>query len=393
MSWKTEAWVWELPLAVGAAGGAALFATQPNGHGAVLGMAVLAVAAGCGWLGTRRYRAVIQRCRSEARPNTVAQDREGELAVICREVLPIWSRQVETARSQTEDAIVSLAGRFSGIADKLQAAVAASQSAAGDLSGGGKGSVVAALSASNSDLTSVIHSLEAALQSRAAMIQEVRRMTAYTDELKRMAAQVGEIASQTNLLALNAAIEAAHAGDAGRGFTVVADEVRKLSNHSCAAAKGMTEKVETINAAIGSLCRVAEKSAAEDSCMVTASENAIEGVLARFKEITARLAESAELLQRESTGIGGEISDVLVSLQFQDRTSQILTHLRDSVDELHTRLQQSRGDAEGAAAVAWTDAREWLDRMALTYTTPEQRHSHLATQPVLTAGPADITFF
>jgi len=39
---------------------------------------------------------------------------------------------------QTEDAITALTARFSGIADEPEAAVAASQNAAGGLTGGGK---------------------------------------------------------------------------------------------------------------------------------------------------------------------------------------------------------------------------------------------------------------
>lgn len=61
-------------------------------------------------------------------------------------------------------------------------------------------------------------------------MQAVEDLIKETQLIKEVTSLIHDISTQTNILALNAAIEAAHAGDAGRGFTRIAEEVRKLSD-------------------------------------------------------------------------------------------------------------------------------------------------------------------
>ena len=91
-------------------------------------------------------------------------------------MVPIWSRQVETTRNQTETAVTDLANRFAGINAKLEASVSASQSAANELAGSAEGGALAVMTQSELSLTSVIDSLREAQHSRNDMLEQVRSL-------------------------------------------------------------------------------------------------------------------------------------------------------------------------------------------------------------------------
>ncbi|WP_460084603.1 methyl-accepting chemotaxis protein [Pseudomonas sp. H2_G03] len=365
---------------------------SPVNLAACVGLALVGLGA-CAW-SARAQRQAVQRALALAAPCAAqagqqSADARAQLDEVLLGAMPIWAKHVESSRQQTEDAIVSLANRFTGISTRLQDTVQASQQAAGELDGQAADGALKVLARSDSELSQVIDSLKAAQSSRDQTLSQVRSLTAYTGELRSMAADVAAIAAQTNLLALNAAIEAARAGEAGRGFAVVADAVRSLSSKSSETGQQMSAKVDIINNAITQLVQAASSSADQDSHSVAASEQSIQQVLERFQNITGRLADSADLLKQESYGIRDEMTDVLVNLQFQDRVSQILSHVRDNMHALHEHLLQASQSPDQPVNV---DARQWLARMEATYATDEQRRTHHGDAAAQQTSQ-DITFF
>ena len=312
---------------------------------------------------------------------------------LCLSIAPILVRQIASARTQTQAAITDLASRFSGISARLASAVSTSQKTAGGTSDNEDGNAVEVLTQSENELTSLIRSLESAREARASMLSEIHGLIRYTDELRSMIEEVAAIANQTSLLALNASIEAARAGESGRGFAVVADEVRKLSGVSSETAKRMAEKITTVNVAISSASEIAENTSTQDKQSIQDSQTIISHVIERFERVTSRLTEASELLQVESSGIGNEVNEVLVSLQFQDRVNQILEHTQSNIEKLEKNLAEARAAQKTTGILQRIEPAAWMEEMEISYTTDEQRRNHHGDEKSQQADSGEVTFF
>ncbi|MBY0574259.1 MAG: hypothetical protein K2P84_11305, partial [Undibacterium sp.] len=99
------------------------------------------------------------------------------------------------------------------------------------------------------------------------------------------------------------------------------------------------------------------------------------------------LGDAAELMRNQGTVIRHDVENLLVTLQYQDRVSQML----DVIDRDIAKMLQTFTENHGAPSTA-----EWLNELETYYTMNDQRGSHAQSRSAAhTSKPeeSEITFF
>ncbi len=202
--------------------------------------------------------------------------------------------------------------------------------------------------------------------------ERVRNIAEQSRLLLETNAIIAKVAAQTNLLAMNAAIEAAHAGEAGAGFSVVADEIRRLAENSSEKSKTINAELKKISA---SIAEVVEASSAAQRSFADVVESIretdglvreIDGAMHEQSAASSQILEALRDMNADATGVrersGGLSEGVATVTTDMARVADTARRIRGNLDEMGAGARELDSGARDMANLA-LETQESVRRM------------------------------
>lgn len=289
--------------------------------------------------------------------------RYGEAALVLR-------REIQSVIKQTEQATGTIASSFEAVINKatIQArqAMELLEGTQGAASDGVPQSLKDFIQVSDERLNKMADEVVRVADLSVNMVRELDGVQNRTQAIDGFLLDVEKLADQTSLLALNADIEAARVGEHGRGFSVVASEVRRLSKRSHEFSDRIRVHLKEVRTGLSKTYGDMRTLSAADM------EHALkikEDVISLTRSLEGKNREVAETVSRIneiSREIAQDVQNVVVSLQFQDITSQKLSGMLEPMDDLRRtlyHLMQETANLDKGLLKNLPGSENWLSRM------------------------------
>jgi methyl-accepting chemotaxis protein len=185
--------------------------------------------------------------------------------------------------------------------------------------------------------------------------ERMKLLATRTSEISEIMDLINDIAAQTNLLSLNAAIEAAHAGEAGLGFSVVAEEIRKLAETSSRATRD-----------VGAIIKAIQK---ESGAALSAMDIGMQEVVSGSK-MSEQASDSLRNIFNVVKNSSALIDEISASSEEQARVTQHLAHAMQTISGI-TQETSAAAHETAATLQAMVVVSEQLNQAILRFKLDE----------------------
>ncbi|XZE20462.1 methyl-accepting chemotaxis protein [Pirellulaceae bacterium SH449] len=323
---------------------------------------------------------------TSSRVNDASTNKDAEIELLTLgQTMTVLERQISEVNQDIETSIVGISQGFQGMAKQAQAAISTAGTTAGEKPEN-------KIHEMQEVVTNLIQHMGESCDSLSGASQRLTDVEKRLDVVESVLRDIEKIASQSRLVALNGEIEAKRLGDAGKAFAVVAAETKQLSQHATETSRSIRELLSELTSVVTSTTSDLIERSKSDAQRLNSSKQEAEALLEYIESDHYRMTASLVETEKISRELQSNIATAVMSLQFQDRVSQRIHHVVDSLKVMRSRAEEIsdpelKTEAEARSQVL-------LKSLAGQYTMESERNAMMGSHAASTSSATvDVELF